>query len=316
MKIVSWIKKNKLATALLIIVGYLFFGSLVKSFFGVSLLNMSVPSSQYGSTSDYVSNATGMPAMEKAFAPSSYSVPSRDYTPQPDVENRLVIQESHLSLLVKDVVDTRDKILTHTNTNGGYMVNSSTSNPQDAPTATVVIRIPSGKLQTTLDYFHSLSIKVVSENLVGRDVTDQYVNIDTRIATYEKTKAKFESILDQATKISDIANLTQQIISTQNQIDSLKGQQDALEKKAQMAKLTIYLSTDEMALPYTPSETFRPKVIFKLAVRSLIGFLRKFASLAIWVGVYSIVWVPTLAIYILLRKWLARRKTETKPTSI
>ena len=55
----------------------------------------------------------------------------------------------------------------------------------------------------------------------------------------------------------------------QSQIDSYKGQQDALKKNAQLAKLTIYLSTDEIALPYAPSETFRPQIIFKLAVRGI-----------------------------------------------
>lgn len=114
--------------------------------------------------------------------------------------------------------------------------------------------------------------------------------------------------MEQATQVSDITNITQQILNYQNQIDSLKGQQEALEKNAQLAKLTIYLSTDEIALPYAPSETFRPKVIFKLAVRSLISSLRKLATIAIWLFVYSVIWVPALAIYILVRRWLKIRK--------
>ncbi len=308
MKLVAWIKKNKLASFLLVVVGYYLFSSLISVFFGTQMLSLDVPNS----TTDFAQVPRDTPTMEMAGTSFSSSSYSKEYTPQADVESRLVIQESNLSLLVEDVVDTRDKILAHTNTNGGYMVNSATSNPQDAPTATVVIRIPSEKLQNTLDYFHNLSIKVVSENLTGHDVTDQYVDVDARIATHEKTKTKFENILESATRISDITDLTQQIIYTQNQIDSLKGQQDSLTKNAQMAKLTIYLSTDEMALPYTPSETFRPNVIFKLAVRSLIGFLRKFASLAIWIGVYSIIWVPAVAIYILIRR-KKRKNVEKLP---
>lgn len=303
MPIISWIKKNKLTTVLLIIVVYF----LYKSLFGISLL--SVPGRQYKSVDEYAPGASfGAPSSELSTT-SLPGIPRRDYTPQADVKDRLVIQESNMSLLVKDVVDARNKILEYTNANGGYMVNTSTINPQDAPTATVVIRIPSNKLQEALDHFHSLSVKVVSENLTGRDVTDQYVDIEARLATYEKTKSKFESILDQATEIQDVTNLTREIINIQNQIDSLKGQQDALEKNAQLAKLTIYLSTDEIALPYAPSETFRPNIIFKLAVRSLIGSLRKLATVAIWIGVYAIVWVPALLAYIFVRKWLKKRKT-------
>ncbi|KKQ53012.1 hypothetical protein A2865_02775 [Candidatus Woesebacteria bacterium RIFCSPHIGHO2_01_FULL_39_17] len=313
MKIIEWVKKNKLATILIVIVIYF----LYRTFFGVNLLSLSGPTRQYKS-----GGTIGISPEGSFGAPSAgISLPSlspnyqQDYTPQPDVKDRLVIQESNISLLVKDVVNVRNKILEYANSNGGYMVSSSTSSPEEAPYATVTIRVPSGKLQEALDYFHALSVKVVSENLVGRDVTDQYVDIDKRIATYEKTKAKYEEILDRATTITDITNLTREIISIQTQIDSLKGQQDALEKNAELAKLTIYLSTDEIALPYAPSETFRPGVIFKLAVRSLVGFARNLATLAIWIGVYAVIWVPALAIYIFVRNWLKKRRSESKTTT-
>jgi len=315
MPIITWVKKNKLTTALLIIVAYFIY----KNFFGVSIQRLTTTSRQYESSgSTGIANpvfgpVSGAPAsgIGKISLPNIYP-PQQDYTPQPDATNRLVIQESNLSLLAKDVVDTRNKILAFATSVGGYMVNASTSNPQDAPTATVVIRVPSAKLQEALDYFHSLSIKVVSENLVGRDVTDQYVDIDKRIATYEKIKAKYEDLLDRATTIQDITNLTQQVINIQSQIDSLKGQQESLKQNANLAKLTIYLSTDEIALPYAPSETFRPNVIFKLAVRALVGTLRKFATYAIWIGVYSVVWIPVVIIYIVVRKWLQNRRNLIK----
>lgn len=319
MKIVEWIKKNKFLTVVLLVVAYLLL-NFTQSLFGVNLLSLDITN---GSRSGYQesSGAVGLAPGGSFGASSGISLPSysppvkQDYAPQPDVKDRLVIQESNLSLLVNDVVEVRNKILDYTNANDGYMVNASTSNPQDAPTATIVVRVPSDNLQNALDYFHSLSVKVVSENLVGRDVTDQYVDIDTRIAQLERTRTRLETILDQATQISDITNLTQQILSYQNQIDSLKGQKDALEKNAQLAKLTIYMSTDEIALPYAPSETFRPGVIFKLAVRSLVGTLRGLATLGIWVGVYAVVWVPALVLFVIVRRWLNRKILQTKQES-
>ncbi len=314
MAIINWAKKNKLSAVLLIIVSYFLYHSFI-GIFGTRMLSISETSYGLAPGRNYDSAISlGAPA-QKSISNIALPVPSSDYAPQAEVENRLVIQESNVSLLVEDVVETRNNILEYANSSGGYMVNTSTRSPQDAPTANVVIRVPSTKLAEALDYFHSLSIKVVSENLTGRDVTDQYVDIDARLATYEKTKTRFESILDTATKISDITSLTREIISIQSQIDSLKGQQDSLEKNAQLAKLTIYLSTDEMALPYAPSETFRPSVIFKLAVRSMVGFVRNLAEAVIWIGVWSVVWIPALAVYIFVRKWRAKRKT-TKTQSL
>src|SRR3989344_7523655 len=316
MKVVEWVKRNRFLTIALLVVVYLLL-NLFKVFFGVNILSLDIPNtskSQYGSGGTVGISPGGSFDAPAAGISSPSLMPQyqQDYAPQPDVKDRLVVQESSLSLLVKDVTDVRNKIVSYAQQKGGYMVSSNVSNPQDAPTATVVVRVPSKDLEEALDYFHSLSVKVVSENLVGQDVTDQYVDIDTRIAQLERTKARLETILDQATQITEITNLTQQILNYQNQIDSLKGQQDALEKNAQLAKLTIYLSTDEIALPYQPSETFRPGVIFKLAVRSLVGTLRGMATLGIWVGVYAVIWLPALILFVLLRRWLKKRKSQPK----
>lgn len=310
MPLFNWIKSNKFLIVVLLVVAY-FILNLVNSFFGVGVTSLSLPNRKMQTTElagDAYLGAPGGIGVSR----SEYLPPVSDYAPQPDVEDRLVIQQSSLSLLVKDVVDTKNKILDYTKTSGGYMVSSNVSNPQDAPTATVVIRVPSDKLEASLDYFHSLSVKVVSENLSGRDVTDQYVNIDARLITLKATKERFESILAQATQIKDITSLTREILSIQNQIDNLVGQQESLKQNAQLAKLTIYLSTDELALPYAPSETFRPNVIFKLAVRSLVGSLRGLATYAIWIGVYSIIWVPALGIFIAIKRWKKKKMNSQK----
>ncbi len=305
----EWIKRNKIWVIFILLISY-FLVKFISSFFGINLFSTStktVSKSAYPNPESINLATDGQYYGLKDIKIREPYSPAGDYTPQTDTENRLVIKESNMSLLVKNVTDARNKIVEYAQKSGGYMVSSSVSNPQDTPSATVVIRIPSEKLEESLEFFRSLSVKVVSENLLGQDVTDQYIDIDKHILQLERSKARLEEILEKAENITDITNLTQQIINYQNQIDSYKGQQDYLEKNAQLAKLTIYISTDEIALPYTPSETFRPAVILKLAVRSLIKTLRGLATLGIWIGVYAVIWVPTLGVYIFLKKWLKKR---------
>ncbi len=301
-RIVDWVKNHKLTIVLLLVAVYLGIKP-VSSFLGInsyqSRLTPSMGSASMPADVQYGADVSG-----KAMFGGVSALQTNSYAPTPEITNRMVIQNSNMSLLVKDVVDVRKKIIGFAESNGGYMVDSVTSNPQDAPTSTVTVRLPSDKLDQALDLFRGLSIKVVSENLVGRDVTDQYVDIDARVETLERTKGKMESILAQASQISDLTTVTREIISLQNQIDALKGAQKSLSENAKMAKVTVYLSTDEIALPYAPSETFRPGVIFKLAVRSMVSHLRSVASLVIWVVVYSVIWIPVLVVgYFLNRKF-------------
>lgn len=240
-------------------------------------------------------------------APSVSSLlPSRDYTPTTQT-NRLVVQESNLSLVVKDVRGSSDKAIEYAKSVGGYMVSSSLSQPKEAPYSYVVLRIPAKDLKSAIEYFRSLAIKVSSENLLGTDVTDEYTDIEARLDTLNKTKTKFEEILNRATAVQDILSVQQQLISVQEQIDSLRGRQDYLEKTAELAKISLHLSTDEFSLPYAPSEPFRPAVIFKQAVRSLVATLRGGAKLGIWLIVYSPIWLFVLAII-----WFLKRRKKKR----
>ena len=242
-------------------------------------------------------NLKSAPAFERNILP-----PSSDYAPAPEVSDRKVIRESQMSLQVKNVRTAVDEITDYAQRQDGYMVNTSISNPGEAPTGTITIRIPQTKLNDYLSFLRTLGIKVVWENISGTDVTDEYVDLAARIATLNQTQAKFEEIFTRATEISDIINIQREIINTQSQIDSYKGQQNYLDKSSQMSKITVYLSTDEFSLPYAPSESFRPEVIFKQAVRTLVTLIRKIATLIIWTLVYSVIWVPVLILILYLKR--------------
>ena len=229
-------------------------------------------------------------------------MPPSESAPNANIKNRLVITNSYLSLQVSKVAAVQKQVIKKAEELGGYMVNSSIENPSDVASAIVTVRIPSKQLENALQYYRSLSIKVISENLQGDDVTDQYVDFAAQLKTYEKTKTIFEQMLDKATNIQDILEVQREIINVQSSIDSIKGQMDYLKKNAEMAKITLYLSTDELALPYAPTDTWRPSVIFKQAVRSLVGTVRRIGSLAIWIGVYAIIWVPILLIVLYIRR--------------
>ena len=235
---------------------------------------------------------------------------SSETSPRPsqDSSSRVVIKNSNLSLLVKDVRKTGDQILDFVKSKGGYMVSTSYNRPDESPFATITVRVQAKDLDESLTFFRSLAIKVTSENLVGDDVTEEFTDIKERIATLEKTKSKFESILEKTINVQEILAVQREIINIQQQIDSLKGQNKAIEQNAALTKVTVFLSTDELALPYTPDKTFRPNVVFKQAVRSLLDNLRVAGEALIWVGVYSVILVPALMILLFYKRWRKKRQ--------
>lgn len=282
--LISWLKSNKLSVILIFAVVYLLWGQNYPT-----PIRPSSPNQQrFGG--EMMADLTLPKAGGGAEIPPTSG------------QDRLVIQETTLSMVVKDVAESLKTIQQKAEDLGGYMVNSHLSKPEESASGTVTVRVPEEKLSDALDAFRRAGLRVVDENVSGRDVTDQYVDLEARLATLNKTKTKFEEILDRATQVQDLLTVQRELINLQSQIDSVKGQQQYLSQSAKLSKITVYLSTDEFSLPYSPKEPWRPNVVFKLAVRSMVSNLRNIGSALIWIGVYSPIWIPVLIVVFFVKR--------------
>ncbi len=243
-------------------------------------------------------SASGMAVNSKMIAPAA----GRQVAPTNEVSDRLVIQDTSLSLVVKNVSKTITDIENQAKNLGGYLVNSYLSRPEEGGSGNIVVRVPESKRAEALDTFRGLAIKVVSESIYGTDVTDEYVDLESRLEVLNQTKVKFQEIMTKAYQVNDLLNVQRELINLQSQIDSIKGQQKYYEQSAKLSKITIYLSTDELSLPYAPTDTWRPAVIFKTAVRSLVGHLRSTGTAIIWLLVYSPIILVAIISYRLIKK--------------
>lgn len=294
----SWIKAHPAATILVLVLVYLFGRTILNSLFGISLLQTRISPLSYEPSYSEVDAIS----MSGAGSLRSMSLPPMEGSTNPNVPttNRKVATNTTLSLLVSDVRTTTTTLKTAAESLGGFLVNSSLAAPEEATSGNLSVRIPTSKLDSYLETVRTKAVRVVSENITGYDVTDQYKDIESRLTTLRSTKATFESFMARATTIDEILRVQQSIFSVQDQIDALIGQQTYIENTTATALVTLYLSTDELSLPYAPSAPWRPTVVFKTAVRALTLTLRQVGSLAIWLAVYSVLWLPALGLIYLV----------------
>lgn len=305
MPILNWIKRNKLATILLLILGFFLLKNIVFYLFPPRYQ----AADYYGGVSNFSVPSMGL-SKDSGFALPGIMPPVyREAAPAPEVKNRMVVQESSLSLLVKDVRQALTSVKGKIESLGGYIVESNLSSPEQSPSGQIILRVPQEKLDEALIFLRAQAVKVVSENLSGSDVTDQFVDNEARLKILNANKARFEEIMAKAVTVEDILRVQQEIFNLQTQIDAIVGQQNYLTKTAQTSRITVYLSTDELALPYAPSDSWRPEVILKNAVRSLLKTLQNLGTLIIWLAVYGVVWVPVLLVAFLIYRRFAKPRT-------
>jgi len=300
-KIINWIKTHKLDTFLILVVAYFALGGFFKRYTGVSTLryeNYGVAPS-YGVDSVSGGVFSGIGSVSKT---TPYTIPQVAVS-----EDRKVITNSSFSLLVKNVNQSIDSVNQMTKQLNGYMIQTQINHTEGADTATIEVRVPVDKLDQFSKYLRSLAVKVVYENITGYDITDQYTDYVRRIASLESARSKLESIMNIATRADDILDIQNKIFQIQDQIDALKGKLDYMDKASTTAKVTIVISTDEMGLPYTPTKSWKPSVIFKQAVRSLISSLQTIATWIIWALVFS----PFVILALIIWWVIKRRKSKT-----
>ncbi|NTV30677.1 DUF4349 domain-containing protein [candidate division WWE3 bacterium] len=302
MNAIEWVKNHKAETAL-IAIGVWFIGGKLLGSATLYSINTSSSGNYYGASESIFDGVSALGNSKSTYLPVSQTA-----TPQTNTTDRKVVQDSYLSLLVKDVTKTQEQMVAKAELVGGYMVSSTLSYPEESPYAQIVLRVPSKFLKDVVEHYRSLAIKVTNESLYGQDVTDQYIDLQSRIDSMNQTLTRYEEIRQKATEVNQLVEVQREITSLQTQIDSLKGQQKYLDQTALLSKVTVNLSTDELALPYAPTESFRPAVIFKQAVRSMLGTLRDCGEFIIWVVVYSIIWAPVLAAFI----WWRRRAKKAQ----
>jgi len=306
-KIFLWIKSNKLTFVLILAVLFL----LTKSSTLRGIRSSTNRYVDYGKDSlDTVSESASM-GRGGGFS-SNLPIPNTSATPHPEVEERMKVKNASISLHVKDIKESVTAINTYVENIGGYVVTQRINTPQESSTGYMTVRVPSDKLEASLEYFGERAIRVVQEEITGRDITDKYVDTQAQLATLERTKAIFEGILDEAVEFDDILRANREILSTQSQIDYIKGRLQYMEKTSETSLINITMSTDELELGYAPADAWRPKVVLKKAVRSLVSDVRGLGETAIWIGVYSVFWIPALIIVLVVKKVLKNRKSKSK----
>lgn len=249
---------------------------------------------------------------EKAMVADTAMVKARGIAPEPiqngsvaaDIpqEDRLIIKNGSMSLVVDDVSVAVDQVTQFATQQGGFVVTSNIEQSGYRPSGFVTVRIPSAVFDSGLDTLRALG-DVQSERVDGRDVTEEYVDLEAQRNNLKATEDQFLTIMRQAVKIEDILSVQRELTNVRSQIERLEGRMKYLQESSAFSSLTIHLSSDPEDLPILDdSDTWKPLATAKDALRGLLGVGVGIADAVIWFVVYIPVWIGLWILFALGRK--------------
>ncbi len=218
-------------------------------------------------------------------------------------EERLIVRNGDISLVVGDVVAAQDEVARLAAGLGGYVVSSRISGEEQDRRGRISIRVPDDRFEQALTELRDLAVRVESESTDSQDVTEEYVDLESRLKNAEAMESQYLALVEKAETVEDVLRVYEALSRVRSEIEQIKGRMQYLEQSSSMSLISVRLEPAASDKPLV-SAGWSALEILRSAVRSIITFGQWLVVSAIWLVIFSPVWGAVLGVIY----WRRRRK--------
>lgn len=152
------------------------------------------------------------------------------------VPERKIVYRADLTIETMDLVGTREKILNLMETENGILE----YNEQNEQQFYLSLKIPAEKFEEFLNEAKAVG-RVIYSSISANDVTEQYIDTETRLASKRALLEKYQSYLPQAKDLKEILEVEAQINSVTTELEQWEGRLQRLEKEVAYSSVSVRL---------------------------------------------------------------------------
>ena len=226
---------------------------------------------------------------------------------------RLIARNAVISLVVNDVEEGAAKARSAIADLGGSVMQESFYLPADETDygrVVLEVVVPPDQLDKALNLIAGLG-QVSERRIEAIDVTDEVVDVETRIETMRESIKRLQDLMQQSGSVADIATVEAELTVRQAELESLLARQQRLSQSVATSPILIEMSTEVDALEFKSAGFFGG---LKAGWKSLMAAggvaLTTLGALIPWAVVAAIIAVPTVMIH---RRWRRNRLPRPRP---
>lgn len=241
---------------------------------------------------------------------------------------RMIIKDADMELLVSDTDVALDSVTVIAVDYGGYIISTHTWFEDEFKYATVRLGVPVEEFEDVLRRLRGLAVQVLNEVASGEDVTDQFVDLQSRLTNLQATRDRIREFLDKAQSVDEALQVNEQLSQVEGQIEEIQGRMNYLKDRAAYSTIDMQLIPERPTptpsptptvtptptpIPTPTPEPWLPGETFQGATDVLTKIVKGMVDLAIWVlvvlGPFLVVIGLVVGAVIVWR----RRSTRTEP---
>lgn len=160
-------------------------------------------------------------------------------------QNRVIVHTAKMAIVVVNVAQVMEGITDLAGSLGGWIVSADRSS---ASLGAISLRVPSESLDTAMDRISTLGILEESRAITSQDVTEEFVDSQSRLASMRATEQRLLSFLNQARTVEDALLVQEQLTLLQQDIEQTQGRINALSERAAFSLIEVTLRLTPIAI--------------------------------------------------------------------
>lgn len=141
-----------------------------------------------------------------------------------EVIKKKIIKDGKLSIEVTDLTKSKTDIDTLVRAVGGYYDSESLNNTDNESAYELKIRIPIEKFELFISKIDKGEGKVLTKDINARDVTDEFIDLETRLANKRNYLVRYQELLKKAKSVKEILEIQEKVRALEEEIESKTGQ--------------------------------------------------------------------------------------------
>lgn len=225
----------------------------------------------------------------------SATTPTGQQPPQ-SVSPKKIIKNGSLSINVVNLSREKSKVDSLVHRFKAYYDNEQLSNSDYQSQYSLTVRVPVEQFEPFIAAVEQGGGEVNFKNIDARDVTEEFIDLETRLTNKRKYMERYVQLLQQARKVEEILAIQEKIRNIEEEIESVTGRLNYLSNQVGYSTLELML-IQKKEFRFTPGRRagFFEKVKESI-LRGWFGFVDFFYFLLrMWVyllvaGALIVVW--------------------------
>lgn len=206
--------------------------------------------------SEESSNDVAVGEAEQASASEDMKSTSGDGSETPQIETeRMIIHNAKLSVNVKELDKAQSNIEKKVDEFGGYIVESNVYQEDDQTSSgKMIVRIPEKNFEKFLLEAEGEAAKVLERNVTGQDVTEQYVDLESRVKSKRAVEARLLEFMGNAQKTDDLLKISDDLATIQEEIEVMVGKMKYLKNQTSFSTIELNMYENRVVVPEIESK--------------------------------------------------------------